>query len=605
MQYLRQSTAATVKIGPFLDDIDGNTEETGLTIAQSDVRLSKNGGDFAQKNDTSSCTHDELGMYNCPLDATDTGTLGRLKLCVHKSGALTVWHDYMVLTQNAYDALFGSDYLDVNIKQISDDTIAANNLEAALENGTAGYIASDCRKYNGKTTETSTVGDLPNVNIERINESGTASDNLALITTNAKGSDNKILISSDAQDLSGSLDVNAKKIGGTTQTGNDIGADVNSILEDTDELQTNQGNWTTATASDVAGAEVNVTQIGGDTQSAADLKDFADSGYDPSTHKIEACKVNDDMRGTDGANTVTPDNTHIVNIYDIIKPSGTGDAAAIKAKTDNLPTDPADQSILESKLDTAQADLDIITGTNGVILNGTQPYYAPNTTEPDNTNILNIYNLIKPSGSGDVAAIKAKTDNLPDDPADQSILAGKLDTAQADLDIITGTDGVILNSSQPNYAPNTVVPDPAGTAPTASEIADAVWSEDLTEHDSEAYSGAERLHDILEDTGTTIPAAINTAQNDLDKLTGADGAVLATSQPNYAPNKVAPDNDGIANIQDMVKADKVIDTSGNPWVLEYREKDSKEVLLRQTMKNTSGENVTSNDNVLGRLEKEA
>jgi hypothetical protein len=45
----------------------------------------------------------------------------------------------------------------------------------------------------------------------------------------------------------------------------------------------------------------NVTQICGAAQSATDLKDFADTGYDPATHKIEACKANDDMRGTDNA----------------------------------------------------------------------------------------------------------------------------------------------------------------------------------------------------------------------------------------------------------------------------------------------------------------
>jgi hypothetical protein len=32
----------------------------------------------------------------------------------------------------------------------------------------------------------------------------------------------------------------------------------------------------------------NVTQIGGDTQSATDLKDFADAGYDPTTNKVNA-----------------------------------------------------------------------------------------------------------------------------------------------------------------------------------------------------------------------------------------------------------------------------------------------------------------------------
>jgi len=47
--------------------------------------------------------------------------------------------------------------------------------------------------------------------------------------------------------------------------------------------------------------EVDVTQIGGSTQSATDIKDYADNGYDPSTHKVEACKANDDMRGTDNA----------------------------------------------------------------------------------------------------------------------------------------------------------------------------------------------------------------------------------------------------------------------------------------------------------------
>jgi len=40
MLFLKQSTAVTVKIGPFLDDTDGKTAETGLTIAQADVRLS-------------------------------------------------------------------------------------------------------------------------------------------------------------------------------------------------------------------------------------------------------------------------------------------------------------------------------------------------------------------------------------------------------------------------------------------------------------------------------------------------------------------------------------------------------------------------------------
>lgn len=102
---LKQSTAVTVKIGPFVDDSDGKTAESALTITQADVRLSKNGGNMAQKNESSACTHDEIGYYDCPLSTTDTNTLGRLKLMVHESGALPVWHDFMVVPAAVFDAV--------------------------------------------------------------------------------------------------------------------------------------------------------------------------------------------------------------------------------------------------------------------------------------------------------------------------------------------------------------------------------------------------------------------------------------------------------------------------------------------------------------------
>jgi hypothetical protein len=48
--------------------------------------------------------------------------------------------------------------------------------------------------------------------------------------------------------------VNVIEIGGTAQTANDNGADINAILLDTDNLQTNQGNWLTATGFATLGA---------------------------------------------------------------------------------------------------------------------------------------------------------------------------------------------------------------------------------------------------------------------------------------------------------------------------------------------------------------
>ena len=43
-QFLKQATAATLGLGAFVDATDGNTAETGLTISQADIRLSKNVG---------------------------------------------------------------------------------------------------------------------------------------------------------------------------------------------------------------------------------------------------------------------------------------------------------------------------------------------------------------------------------------------------------------------------------------------------------------------------------------------------------------------------------------------------------------------------------
>jgi len=123
--WLKRSTAVTIKIGPFVDETDGKTAETGLTLTQADIRLSKNGGNFAQKHEASAATHDELGYYDCALDTDDTDTMGRLKLAVHESGALPVWHDFMVVPANVWDSLFGEDSLQVHAVEIANGLITA------------------------------------------------------------------------------------------------------------------------------------------------------------------------------------------------------------------------------------------------------------------------------------------------------------------------------------------------------------------------------------------------------------------------------------------------------------------------------------------------
>jgi hypothetical protein len=120
---LKQSTAATVVLGPFLDDTDGKTPETGLTISQADVRLSKNAGTFAQANESTSATAMENGYYSKPLNTTDTNTLGRLVVAVTEAGALPVRQDYVVVTADEFDRQF--------------DTVGAVPAMGIIDRGTA------------------------------------------------------------------------------------------------------------------------------------------------------------------------------------------------------------------------------------------------------------------------------------------------------------------------------------------------------------------------------------------------------------------------------------------------------------------------------------
>jgi hypothetical protein len=122
--WLKQSTNLTVKIGPFIDDSDGKTAETGLTLTQADIRLSKNGGNMAQKHEANDATHDEIGYYDCPIDTTDTDTLGTLQLMVHQAGSLPVFHEYMVLPANVYDSLVSTDKLQIDLREIGDPNLA-------------------------------------------------------------------------------------------------------------------------------------------------------------------------------------------------------------------------------------------------------------------------------------------------------------------------------------------------------------------------------------------------------------------------------------------------------------------------------------------------
>lgn len=172
---LKQSTAVDVKIGPFLDETDGKTAETGLTLTQPDIRLAKNGGNWAQKSAAQTLSHEENGYYECALSSTDTDTLGILKLAVHESGALPVWHDFMVVTANVYDSLVdGSDLLDVSVTQLAGSAISQ---ASGLINANVTQISGDSTSADNLESYTDGTTPMP-VNATQISGDSGAADNL-------------------------------------------------------------------------------------------------------------------------------------------------------------------------------------------------------------------------------------------------------------------------------------------------------------------------------------------------------------------------------------------------------------------------------------------
>lgn len=136
MIYLRQSTASQeIPLGYFVDSTDGNTEETGLTIANTDIKLWKAGATTLANKNSGGGTHISNGIYYAVLDATDTNTLGSLVVFSHPTGALATKQDCVVLPANVYDSLIaGVEWLEVTSLR-ADFTISGATLTVREQDG--------------------------------------------------------------------------------------------------------------------------------------------------------------------------------------------------------------------------------------------------------------------------------------------------------------------------------------------------------------------------------------------------------------------------------------------------------------------------------------
>ena len=180
--WLKQSTARAIGFGPFLDETDGKTAEVSLSISQSEIRVKKAEGDWAQKNAAQLLLHEENGWYEISLDATDTATLGELVIAVHKSGALPVWDKYMVVPPNVYDSVInGTAVLNTNASQWAGVSTSASDI-ALLPDTT--IFSVNAVQWNGASTSTSDLAVTPDttrieVNVKQINDATVQGDGTA------------------------------------------------------------------------------------------------------------------------------------------------------------------------------------------------------------------------------------------------------------------------------------------------------------------------------------------------------------------------------------------------------------------------------------------
>lgn len=285
---LRQSTAVDVLIGPFIDDTDFKTPETALTITNTDTQLSKNGQALANRSDTTSCAHDASGYYNCELDATDTNTLGQLRITVNESGSLPMWEDFFVLQAAAYDRMVSSTDAPTLAKQntiITDIATVDGNVDSIL-------------------TDTGTT--LP-AQITALNDFNPASDDVAVVTlvgtttanTDMRGTDSAATeAKQDIIDTNvDSILVDTAEIGvagaGLTDIIGAEGDTLESLSGQIDSIGTASGGALNFAAIDdnVGGAIKGVTFVGVESSGTFASTEAEDASYHQITHSGNAFDV--------------------------------------------------------------------------------------------------------------------------------------------------------------------------------------------------------------------------------------------------------------------------------------------------------------------------
>ena len=276
---------------------------------------------------------------------------------------------------------------------------------------------------------------------------------------------------------------NVNTIGQTTQTANDNGTDINAILTDTNELQTDDIPGTLSTIAGYIDTEVTaIKDVTDNLPNSGALTDI-----DTGVNNLEtACITN--AAGTDVA----------------------ADIIAIKAETATIVTD-----------------------TNELQSDDYPTSIAAVQTTVDAIETAVITNAAGTDVAADIIAVKAETASILTDTG--TTIPGTITTAQNDLDTLTGADGVTLATTQANYAP-AKAGDLMGLANDA--ITSAKYDESSAFPVKSADTGATQIARVGADSDTleTLSDQIDgiTASTDVESIMGT--ALTETNAGDLANN---------------------------------------------------------------------
>lgn len=483
--YLRQSTASQeVPLGPFLDDTDGKTAETGLTISNTDIKIWKTGATTLADKNSGGATHISGGIYYAVLDATDTNTLGSLVIFVNESGALPIKVECVILSANIYDSMIGGgDVLDVSVTQFNGSNITQSGgrpeVNVSHFGGSAGTFASGRPEVNtthaagtawnsgaiGASTLAADTLTAAKVASDVGTEIGTAvwaaaartlTANTNLNDLNAAGIRAAVGLSSADLDtqLSGLATASAlstvagyidTEIGTILTNLATVDTVVDSIKAVTDLLPDAGALTSLATAAALSTVDTNVdtllTNIG--TPIGTTIADQLSDSY---TAIQQVANVTDMLVHTSGKLWVLDDNGNPL--------PNASDVAAIKAVTDKLDDTLEDDGGTYRFTTNALEQAPSGGGGGGLDAAGVRAAIGLASANLDtqlsgiNTNIDGVETKID-TIDGVADAIKAKTDNLPSDPADQSLIMAAIDDLPTNAELATalGTaDDAVLSA---------------------------------------------------------------------------------------------------------------------------------------------------------------